>query len=833
MAEIERVFGMTPEIFWSAVQVLNRIEAVDLYENEVVKVSDQVLATYLLFRAMFRERVLKVRVLLDHFFPRLRHRLVDALNPILTVFDSERLLAELGAEVREARAAMLARGDHHAALHVLDLFWFALPADALRYVADALDGMPEPAAPASDFSESRDGVPVPSPLSILSRFADAEPPLRRSALQLVARYVERDPASAPLLVRALREGYGLEPESLMYGFSRERAVLDTIWEETKEGQRSEVVRLLLTYAQSVLRTHVRDFRASRKGIRMIRFDVPDTPEFASLRRRVWEIVGYALRSPLHRRAALGLIAAHAAGGSDVGDPAIVAQDAELVLPLLRETVNLEDYAEVGIARDYCTHTRRIGLPVPEEMLAHFTTPATQVAELVGNDWLEEVELGLDEYRKKKASRIAAFVDGADDKAVNGLLAACLAIRRTLTDGHDQWQLENGVHQVIATLAGRKPEVFVATLFEQLGAGNPLGIEPWGLVGGLIRILGVDDVLARLKALSFPRQRHWLSTCYREAPDDAITPALARLLLEHYQETPSEELPPDLGYVLRYDAVAPGTLWAVILLLAQRAERDDRIAGRVLGQALWARGEIGKDLEELFKGNVPLLKRMYLAASHAEPHTDLHAEVFDLLLSLDPGFTEEWQDSFFSGRTEIRRHDDHREYSRLWRRPDYFEVARRFIEGVYSRTRGVLSYEPYLLVLFLHPGETRDRDELELREDEVLDLLIRERHRDHDFIEFLFEVVGHLSPTRRVGRIRSLLQANTSVELFRSLTLEPHMSTAHGSWVPVIQKKTEYYQSLLPLCDSVELLPHRQILEEKIGSLRGWMEREKRSDFMED
>jgi hypothetical protein len=55
MAEIERVFGLTTEAFWRAVRALHDAEAVDLYEDEVVKVADQVLATYLLFIAMFRE----------------------------------------------------------------------------------------------------------------------------------------------------------------------------------------------------------------------------------------------------------------------------------------------------------------------------------------------------------------------------------------------------------------------------------------------------------------------------------------------------------------------------------------------------------------------------------------------------------------------------------------------------------------------------------------------------------------------------------------------------------------------------------------------------------
>ena len=63
--------------------------------------------------------------------------------------------------------------------------------------------------------------------------------------------------------------------------------------------------------------------------------------------------------------------------------------------------------------------------------------------------------------------------------MNTFFSACLAIRRTLQDGHDQWQLENGVHQVLLALANSKPDLFLTALFGQLQRGNPLGIAPRG------------------------------------------------------------------------------------------------------------------------------------------------------------------------------------------------------------------------------------------------------------------------------------------------------------------------------------------------------------------
>ena len=108
------------------------------------------------------------------------------------------------------------------------------------------------------------------------------------------------------------------------------------------------------------------------------------------------------------------------------------------------------------------------------------------------------------------------------------------------------------------------------------------------------------------------------------------------------------------------------------------------------------------------------------------------------------------------------------------------------------------------------------------------------HRnDPEVLRFLFELVAHLPTRRRPGRLATLFQVNTDPALFGSLALEPHMRMAHGSWVPVLQKDIESFESLLPLCGRIELLPHRQILERRLASLREELAREKRNDFMED
>jgi hypothetical protein len=76
MRAVEEAFAISSEAFWEAAHRLHDLEVLDMYEDEIVRVSDQVLATYLFYLAFFKERVLDFAALLDQFFPRLRHRLM-------------------------------------------------------------------------------------------------------------------------------------------------------------------------------------------------------------------------------------------------------------------------------------------------------------------------------------------------------------------------------------------------------------------------------------------------------------------------------------------------------------------------------------------------------------------------------------------------------------------------------------------------------------------------------------------------------------------------------------------------------------------------------------
>jgi len=99
MGAITDAFGLAPDTFWESAERLHDMEVVDMYENEVVRISDQVLSTYLFYLSVFKEKALDFGLILEHFFPRFRQRMVDVLNPVLDTFNTQEITHEIQPRV--------------------------------------------------------------------------------------------------------------------------------------------------------------------------------------------------------------------------------------------------------------------------------------------------------------------------------------------------------------------------------------------------------------------------------------------------------------------------------------------------------------------------------------------------------------------------------------------------------------------------------------------------------------------------------------------------------------------------------------------------------------
>jgi hypothetical protein len=219
---ITEAFCISPEYLWEMGCQLHEAEVFDLYEKEVVKVSDQVLSTYLFYLAFFKERVLNFSILLEQFFPAYKHRLIDAVNPILSAFNQREVAESLLPHVNASWAKFQQAGDQGALFELMQTFWFLKQTDVLCHIQAQIDSLEIEQAdlstlnftPAQNASED-------SLLRLIRLFRFAEEGEFKIALDLLLAYLVKRPHIVPQALRLITEDFGFRHDSYLLEYRLE------------------------------------------------------------------------------------------------------------------------------------------------------------------------------------------------------------------------------------------------------------------------------------------------------------------------------------------------------------------------------------------------------------------------------------------------------------------------------------------------------------------------------------------------------------------------------------------------------------------------------------
>ena len=130
---IYREFGISSDRFWTVCKILNELELVDLYENDVVKISDQILATYIHYKAFFVENLLSYKIIIHCFMDKHNH-IKDSIIPLVNSFGYEAIESQIKQCVEPIFDEINNNSNHSKLMLLIDSFWFFLPNKSLLYL---------------------------------------------------------------------------------------------------------------------------------------------------------------------------------------------------------------------------------------------------------------------------------------------------------------------------------------------------------------------------------------------------------------------------------------------------------------------------------------------------------------------------------------------------------------------------------------------------------------------------------------------------------------------------------------------------------------------------
>ncbi len=834
ISSITNAFGIGGDGFWEAATQLHELEILDMYENEVVRISDQVLGTYIFYLAFFRTSILDFSDLLLNFFPEQRRRLCEAIHPMLNAFDSKKIMDDMRPHIDKIWRRFEQKNDRTNLLHLMSVFWFVKETDVLLRIKEWIEAM-EPVAidPLSLDFRADSNVDAPSILDVLSSLRWSSERTVKIALGLLLDYVARQPDELPKVLHILVEGFGFKPNDNLYGFAVQRDVVDVLWDRASEGE-ALAAYVFLAVAEKYLYTRFTTMQsASKREFMITKFELPSTPEVMALRKLIWNGVFSLYKDATFQERVLGVLLHYSRSAYNVSVREIVVEDASEVLKFIESELNPALYTNCLFVQDYLNFLTECKVPFDSSLKVKFQSDSYRIVELLTMDYRSYVDKvdSYESFKKLKRQRVGDFFLSYALPDYIRLIQQCREIKDQLIGYHGAYVLQDGVTLAFLELSDRNDDLFVKILIHYMKENDPLNIQPFQLVKKLAMLKGPDTAYELISNSNCTTQG-WLSSFFECLGPDQITKEWTDRLCAFYKETEPSALPYGMEFLLNYLKIDEHIFPNITKIILDRSKKEHDCVN-ALSLLFNPNSDVNKKLETIFADNLGILKQAYMAVDMTGDHSDYDGSTFARILELEPTFLIQYIDDRYQRGDHPSRYDDTRDYAFLWKRDDFMDVMTALVDRAYEWECKLETFShSYLEAFFRAKDSNKPQELIRKRQDEVLIALIKRSNSDSPFMKFIFALVAELPTARRGPPIAYFLQQNNNYEIFKKLTLEPSSWSWSGSAVPMFQERVEFLESLLTHLNSVQFLKHRQLVEQRIDWLRNQIEREKKSDFID-
>lgn len=813
IAQLEQAFGWDQGSVWTAVLELHRLECVELHRHRVARVSDQILASYAFFLVFVDRHSLSLRTLVDLWGGTRLRNISDAISSIENTMDSERIRAGLVDDVH----VLLHAAEGARLLKLLHVFWYFEPEFALISAARAIEAM---SASISELAfEEKAHFNDSDVLALLARLVDDDTQ-QVLALHLALQFLGKQPDQGGRVLSLLTDmrGFGIHHYSDRSEFKTQRTVATVLDAASRSDAAAR--QLLLRYAKTMLRTEFEGNFFEGRQVTFSRIRLTSNAANAAYRDILWESLLACAKYSDQADSLRDLLwdyAEQIRGYADMRP--VLGADLPYVAKLTEAVASRDQPADGALAAALDRRFRSFDLEDFAELAASFESEVHQLLRRVATNWNR---LGED-YEAEEKERRQCVVDNYAAEDVATLVRLFVVASQIPRQGNDElfkaWQF------LLDRWAEHDPAKLVAVSEAGLPTSMALTFPLYAWVGALVRGCGRDQARSLIAAVPEGVRDAWRHAFLTSLPALEITPGD----VEEYLVLVARPgvFAPWIRELQKFEQASPRFLARLLEVLLGRADGCAAIANvlSVLGteDLNLIRDHLGNDPE--------LLSRAYIKCATQAPvqsHFDHSAALMGLLIDLRPEFLGEYVRARIGDERWIfKSAENHRDYRRLWQRPDWSE---RFLELLQALTQpGVRVYDDYLAAWL--PASSAHR---QLPAEVMAHLqAVVDQHAHHTgFMRIIFSAVGSCAETQRLELLQLFLKRNQSLEAFEALPLLPSHFHASGSLVPVLQGHVRFLERVAELMSSPALMSHRIELLERMRDQQQRVETEVESDFMD-
>ncbi|MBO6792824.1 MAG: ATP-binding protein [Balneolaceae bacterium] len=809
---------------------LHSMELVDIYEDEVVKVSDQIISTYILYLACFKEKVLSFGDLLESYYPEYRSKFVDALNPIFSSFEFETLKKVIHPSLEEKIKEFTEQGSQNELIELLDFFWFLRIDKTLLLIKKIVDEIEEVESMAKKYDEiiAVGSTEKNTILSILSGFKRTEIGHYRSAVQLLIMILKKNFNYIGRVFKIFNEGFSFEYDSFKYGYVYQEILMNELWKVCKNGDHN--FRLLfIKLSKSFLKTSFSSTKNSRgNSISLINFELYQTEKLESLRGKVWErLMTLYKEGEEFSQLVFNVIKGYSSNGLYNPSKEILSFDSQYIHSFINDNLSSDDIGHVYFVSNYIRFLKEHSIDFSSEIELSYNNSKREFIELMFFDPDSDIK-----YEERSVLHLQNIHDYFETYSVDDYLSFIEEARVLLQVNTERdYTLRSSIGYVFNDLLEKDLESYLLVMKYCLTHGNPLEFNLPYILSDLSKKQGVDKTLEYAYSLKSDFENSLLMGILASAYKEEITKDHFALLCDLYRNSPINDLYSHLDFVLKYERVFKGAVAEIVSILLERDRNGDVNFAFIYSIIFNKYSELNKRLLELFDGRFHILKEVYFKIVKAKDSHDYDFTSFKKLYEYDNSFLFEYLE-FLIDESKIITTLENGNFTFLWLYDDYHERMKKVSH--FLRERDTPNRVDRILKYFFKIVKN-DKDQItkEKRQDIFITQEIQKSALDVDYMTILFDAITEFSIERRKNHISTFLLNNVSFDAFKYLPIEPSGWSWSGSAVPMYQGRIDFLKEIKDLMEGLDFIEHRNYLDDRISGLRKWIKNEQKRDFLRD
>jgi DNA replication protein DnaC len=834
LPELLRVhFKVDWDELWEAILELHTQEILDVYENEIVKVSDQVLATYAFYKCFVDPKTSKLNYAkwIETFLPDYSTRIKTTLVDINNTF-SYHLIRDLVLPHLQTIVAGI--NDKDTLYKFYELFWFYKGYDTLYFIKSWNESVPysENEEPLK-FQAENDKYSKPGKyLELIVNFFDHPNELLTPAIGLAIDLGARQPAYLPAIVKFMSGRFEYTYEDVYQGYERQNVFLEVLLTETRSDIHIKIANyIFLNTIKKLLGWHFTHQTSRGIQFTITNFDLVYSPKLTALRRKM--LSGFTTLFDDHPILSAEILHKINFPGAKI-DPRVTAEELTCYDLLIRRRLSADQFTHCKFVKKLAESFTEQATAYPEGWDVFINSELMQLSAFLNAELTSRGRKAWQEREQEKRKAFQEFVADKEWPEIEAFLYKVNSFYQQ-QEANAKWFTDQSISDILIAIA-KKDKGLISQTLRLFFSGRLTIPFSANILYFMLNesILSGNVLLKIIREFEFKGKSFWITILLTALPDKQIDDEMLQLLMGVVSETDAA-LPIhsvldyqkyDMAFLKYRDKHAEANLEGhnVISWITERLlEKIDRV------QVSFGH-EFCRQCAPFLKAHLHLLKKAYYYLKEEDSHFDHDGEELNAILAIDRYFFVEYLELKTADPDIFSFTLENFKLAGLWAFPDYDEILNQALK-IMVKNVPVFSNSDHI-ACSLFTFEEPDQIPYEKVNGFILKY-IADNCLDAEAMHMMMNVALHQFRSQYVSFLKEVLSRNKSLDFLKGLQFDPG-GVYSGSRVPRIQHEIDLVKEIVAM---VRRLPgvldfcgHINYLEQNIGWLKKDIEREQRRDF---